>query len=187
MQIPRTALAVLTVVALFWTGSAAAQTGPAPGPTATERARIELLLSAYEGFPKAGHFLKISDDPGAIMRDIAQDPDTKAHIRLGALSAMALFPDEKTWQFYLTEMDKGAGTPAPRAIHQVLGGLALGFGPRAVPVLARALRHADTQVRMTAAHALGTVGTDDARGAILEQADREKDPVVAKYLRDQVP
>lgn len=152
-----------------------------------ERQKVELLLSAYEGFPTAKSFLDVSPDPAAVLRDIATDPDSKEHIRHGALSAMGLFPDEKTWELYLVEVDRTAMNPAPRSLHHVLQGLALGFGPRAVPTLLKALGHADAQVRMTAAFALGTVGTDDARGAILEQAQRESDPVVAKYLRQQVP
>lgn len=183
----RCALAVATL-GLLWTTSAWAQQ-PSAGPAsaAAERQRVELLLSAYEGFPKAADFLKVCDEPGTVMIDIATDPASKPHIRLGALSAMALFPDQRVWDLYLLEIKAGSANPAPRAIHQVLGGLALGFGPRAVPVLRQALAHADTQVRMTAAHALGTVGTQEARDAIRTQAERESDPVVVKYLLDQVP
>lgn len=182
MNPQRTVPPLLVALSLVLCSTAWSQSGPID-----ERQRVEILLSAYEGFPKPGDFLKVSSDPGAVMRDIVEDPHTKAHIRLGALSALALFPDEKVWELYMSELQKSGTNPAPRATHQVLGGLALGFGPRAVDVLANYLKHDDTQVRMTAAHALGTIGTADARSAILERASLESDPVVAKYLRDQVP
>lgn len=175
----RTILIAFAIVGTWGSSVAYAQSG-------SERSRIEMLLSGYHDAPSRKSLERASADPLPILLDLSVDPGVRSKVRASALHAMRLFPeDDRVWRRYIDQLEDSWSVPAPASAHTVLLSMPQGFGIRATEVLLFYLEHPDPQLRMTSAHALGTLRTARGYLAIHARAARESDKVVRQYLEEQ--
>jgi HEAT repeat protein len=143
---------------------------------------IKTMLMAYDAFPSATDFKKVSTDPRGVLLVIWQDKANTSIVRLQALDALSLFPDEDVRALFREILSKAAQDPAPAEVHRAVNGLLHGFGESAVEDVAPLLQHRDVQVRLTVAHAVGTSG--GASGRALLRAHLADEP--NKVVREQI-
>ena len=164
---------------------------PSPGSTQVNkehRAKVEMLLKAYDGFPDIGQFKAAADDPRAVLLEIESDPSASEIVRLQALDGLSLFPNDVVRSRFRTIVTASKGSnPAPRATHNAINGLIHGWGQAAVPEVLALLEHPDVQVRLTVVVAVGRSGGASGHAALRAHLGREKDPVVREFIETHAP
>ena len=150
--------------------------------------RVQLLLNAYDRAPDAAQFKRAATDPRSILLDIESNPSSPEYLRLRALDALSLFPDEQVRARFRTILKDATGqNPAPRAVHNSINGLMLGWGAESNEELLALLAHPDIQVRLTVAVAVGRSGGISGRNALRSHLGREKDPLVREFIETHAP
>ncbi len=176
MNKPLTTLLLLLALALAAPSVAFAQ------DKAAEREAVQMLLMPYDKFPAADDFKRVSKDPRAVILAVWRDKKSSEILRLQALDALSLFPNEEVRALYLEILSGDWGKEAPREAHRAINGLMLAFGESAVMDVAPLLTHADVQVRLTAAHALSKFGGESGRQLLLAHRDDETDKIVRESI-----
>src|SRR6185503_16511286 len=102
--------------------------------------------------------------------------------RARAIHALGWFPDDTNRAFLVTQAH---GTDS-MFVRKAVYALANGWGDGAIPELTLALANHDVQVRMAAAYALGTVGTESAKLALDARLPLESDATVKATIEKQM-
>ena len=121
-------------------------------------------------------------DVPATLRDIASDPALTTTQRARAIHALGWFPDETNRAFLVGHARGGNPMFARKAIYA----LANGWGDQAIDELTVALANPDVQTRMSAAYALGHLGTPSAQLALEARLAHETDPTVKATIQKQM-
>lgn len=150
------------------------------------RATVTMLLMAYDTFPSADDFKRVTDDPRAELLAIYHDPDTKRIVKLQAIDALALFPDKEVRALYQRILAMPFDGDAPNEVHRAINGLMQAFGKDAISDVAPMLDHSDVQVRLTAIHALGLHGEQEGVALMRIRMDKETHPVVREELAKRI-
>jgi HEAT repeat protein len=140
------------------------------------RAAILDLLGAYEDGPTADQLRALGDGVGVELLAIAQDPTIASTRRARAVTALQAFPSDAAVTWITAEL----GSPAAESILRRKCAWSLGVlrGEAAVPALAGALADPDPQLRIAAAHALGSIAAPAAKDALKQRLDAETDATV---------
>ncbi len=147
-----------------------------------EQRNVALLLMAYDQFPTAEAFKQVSANPRAVILSIYRDPASKPIVRLQALDALSLFPNEEVRELYKGILAKGWADEAPGEAHRAINGLMHGFGTDALADVAPMLNDKDIQIRMTAIEAIFNSGKEEGQRLLKARLDKENHPVVRDLL-----
>ena len=148
----------------------------------TPRGRVLMLLMAYDAFPKAADFKAVAQEPKAHLLDIYGDTSTSHGIRLQALDALSLMPDEEVLRLYLDILGGCWAPEAARECHRALSATMHGFGAAALEHAALFLDHPDLQMRLTAAHVIARSGGDVGREILAAHLDKESSKLVREKI-----
>lgn len=167
-------------------GGGAVQGPVVPGAasfTAQERARVELLLRAYDHSPDADAFKLAARDPQGVLLAILDDPQAREIERLQAIDALGTLPDARA-RLKLSELVASAWDEkaSKRRVHRAIQALMRGFGAKAQPEVLALLDHPDLQVRMTVAAAVGRFGDSQGRASLRAHLAREAEPLVREAI-----
>lgn len=150
------------------------------------RATVTMLLMAYDTFPSADDFKRVTDDPRAELLAIYNDPDTKRIVKLQAIDALALFPNKDVRALYQRILAMPFDGDAPNEVHRAINGLMQAFGKDAISDVAPMLDHSDVQLRLTAVHALGLRGEQEGVALMRIRMDKETHPVVREEIARRI-
>lgn len=152
-----------------------------PMPIPAQAASVEsvtLLLSGYHGLPDRQTFESLDGNVRAVLWTIATDETAFGYHRNRALAALGYWPDDALLDLYVELLQTSLeGGETPMA-HHLVAMLAYTFGQEAVTFLTPLLQHDSVQVRLSAVHGLGVVGTASAVAALVEAEQSEQSPVV---------
>lgn len=144
--------------------------------------RSEVLdqLGAYEGTASAEQ-LGALGDVGPVLLEIAQDDSVASSRRGRAITALADFPsdDAQTWLASTLKDSDGTSYLRRKSAYALAGG----WGQAAVGPLKTALSADDTQLRIAAAEALGSVGGSAATQALDARLSAEDNASVREALQ----
>jgi HEAT repeat protein len=143
--------------------------------------KVELLLSGYHAIPSKAELDAVSPKAELIVNALVSAQDTSPFIMPRAISSLvAHWPNARTLTTLRSKLNHPKLADATR--HQLL--LALpALGAQVIPDLLPYLSHADDQLRMSAAHALGQLNDHDlALKALHDALDAERDPVVREAI-----
>jgi HEAT repeat protein len=138
---------------------AALLAGPAwAGP---KRDAVMDLLNAFEHTAGEAELRALGDGVDAELMEIADDAAVPATRRGRAVSALQFYPTDTVRGFLERHLKASDALVRRKAAYSLAA-----FGSAAVPSLTAALSDADVQLRIAAASALGTIGSDPAKQAL---------------------
>ena len=171
-------LTALTIFGLIWVVGMNTLCAEPRADLSTERARVLMLLKAYDSFPTAAQFKSVARNPQGLLFDIYQDTTVNHGVRLQALDALSLMPDDEVKALFLDILGGCWTPPTARDCHRALNGLMHGFAATSLDDAAAFLQHPDLQMRLTAVHAIARSGGDPGRDTLLTHLNHEKSPLV---------
>jgi HEAT repeat protein len=143
-------------------------------------AQVRLLLSGYHDLPDRAQFDRVADAP-AIVKALAHGPDGPTRDR--ALAALGRYwPSGDVYLLYARVLAADSTPVGTR--HRVMVYFADAFGERAIPAIRPYLSNQDPQLRISAVHALGRIGSDQAIAVLDRFADDETNAVVLEAVDD---
>lgn len=170
----------------------AATTAPAPSPisaaatapatlSATDaEAQIKRLLSHHHEVPLRKDLEHQVPGAREVLDAIARDASAFTFYRQRALAALAQWPDARTMALY-EEILNGSATPEALR-HHVIAFAARAFEDAAIGMLTPFLSAEDVQLRLSAATAIGRIGSEQAFGLLTKAAQHEADPLVREHM-----
>ena len=136
------------------------------------------LLNAFEDSPSAAELQALGDGVDAELMEIAADDSVPRTRRGRAVTALQHFPSDPV-QVFLEERLAGDDALLRR---KAVWSLAV-WGPAAVPKIAAALEDKDVQLRIAAAGALGSIEDTEAKRALEQRLEKEKEKAVLDVIR----
>ncbi len=169
---------------------AALLVGAADGgaPVRGDRAAVLTFLKAHDS-PVAAEWRALGPGVDDALAAIAADTKVDAPLRARALGALGLLPTRRSRDFLGQFVKQNAAASAPADMSLLRkAALSLGWvgGPEAVEILGPLLEHADAEVRLDAAIALGLTRSRDAALWLRPRFDAEKDPHVRTQIGRQL-
>lgn len=141
-------------------------------------AQVRLLLSGYHELPDQALFDRVEDAP-RIVGALAHGAD--GPIRDRALAALGRYwPSGDVYLLYAKVLADDATRTGTR--HRVMVYFADAFGERALPAIRPYLASPDVQLRISAVHAVGRIGTDEAMEVLDRFAAHETNTVVLEAV-----
>jgi HEAT repeat protein len=168
--------------------------GPWRAPRTAQAARanreaVLKLLGASERTPNEKELRGLGSDVDAVLIDLARDGKLEPRLRARAVSALAFAPTRASRE-HLVKLVTG-GSAAKDATDVLLvrrAAVALGWqgGPTATPLLGVLLEHADPEVRIDAALALGLTRQASAVEVLRARLQAETDARVRGHISRQL-
>jgi hypothetical protein len=162
--------------------SAPAPAAAAPRPSERLRGQLIATLGGFEHIVSKEELLRLGT-PAELtpaLASIYQDPSAPIHVRNQALASLRFFPGaESRTTLERAIMSAETSDTARRA---AVKAYAVGFGPQAVPILARMLDHSELHTRNAAAQSLSEIGDGPAQQALRRRLPRETEPMVRKTI-----
>ena len=140
------------------------------------------LLSGYEETASPDALKALDGDVPGTLRTIASDTTLSSTQRARAIHALGWFPDDTNRAFLVAHARGDNSMFARKAVYA----LANGWGDQAIDELVVALANPDVQTRMSAAYALGHLGTPSAQLALEARLTHETDPTVKATIEKQM-
>ncbi len=166
-------------------------------PTSVVADRLTFLLSGYEYFPTRVDLDAVgsADEIAAQLRTFALDEAARPSLRLRAVDALGYYDDEATVALLTRlcteppqpDLERRKLRTAGLLQHHAITALARAKRADAVPVLETVFATHDTQLTLTAVHALGKHGGEEGRAALARLAEQSQDKMVTRELRKWVP
>jgi hypothetical protein len=153
------------------------------------RAAVEEKLRAYELPPSAGELAALGRGVDEVLVEVARDPAVEVLVRARALSALAYVPTLVSRRFLDQVLaDKGAAATAEDRLLVRKAALALGWlgGSAAARRIGSLLGHADPDVRVDAALALGMTRQEVAADLLRAHIGGEKVDKVRTQMARQL-
>jgi hypothetical protein len=181
-------------LAALLSGLVVAAAGPrlTPAPAQAARANREAvlkLLGASERTPNEKELRGLGSDVDAVLIDLARDSKLEPRLRARAVSALAFAPTGASRAHLVKLVGSGSAAKEPTDVLLVRrAAVALGWqgGPTATPLLGALLEHADPEVRIDAALALGLTRQASAVQMLRARLDAESDPRVRAHVSRQL-
>jgi hypothetical protein len=163
---------------------------PAPSAASDLRRSVEARLRAVETPPGADELRALGPGVADVLLALAVDPRVEILVRARATSALGFFPTAAVRERLLAMLapaGKGA-PPGPRGdlLLARKAALALGWQAAGVKEVAILLEHADAEVRMDAAFALGLTRLPEAVARLRGRSLVEKDTRVQRQIERQL-
>ncbi len=170
---------MLTLIALC-----CALLSPAVADASDEDVRqtVEAMLAGFEKPADDAAWVTFGDQAVPHLLAIAGDEGRPRSTRMRAVAAMGNF-DRPEVRAHLRDVLTAGDAPLQR---KALRSLAMIAGADELPLLASFLDVDDTTLREAAAHALGTVGTAEARAALEARRARETSTAVLKAIDEEL-
>ncbi|MCA9562622.1 MAG: HEAT repeat domain-containing protein [Myxococcales bacterium] len=173
-------------------GVASAQTVGGDGTLPIEQlnpAELEqtlTLLSAYHEVPSRDELEAVSPNARQILESIATDTSVFRHHRTRAMAALANWSDARVLAMYESWLDSALASDIPaefESSHSAAILLAETFPSEAVQPLSEMLENSDLQVRLTAIHVLGLIGSEDALNVLQDALINETNTVAIERMQ----
>lgn len=145
------------------------------------------LLKAHDAEPSTSDLRALGTGVDEVLAAIAADAQVELPLRARALGALRLLPTRATRDFLTTFVKQQSGSDADKALLRQAA-LSLGWvgGTSAADTLAPLLEHADPDVRVDAAMALGLTRSSDAADWLRQRFGEEKDQRVRTQIGRQL-
>ncbi len=144
-----------------------------------QRDAVMDVLNAYEDVPTQADLAALGDGIDQELMEIADDHAVPSTRRGRAISALQHYRTDAVRAFLDAHVDAAdKGILRRKSVYSLAA-----WGDAAVDKIATALADDDVQLRIAAASALGSIGTDEAKAALTARQAVESETAVSDALR----
>lgn len=151
-----------------------------------QQEQITFLLSGYHYFPDQAKLLSVSPNAVNLLMAIAEDNNNITSLRVQAIRALGLFPNDDQAAAYL-QLKLQDTALRDTYVRASMNAAMHAFPDRALKWVEPWLEHGDVQLRISAIHTVGKLGGEPGKALLRQRVARETDPLAKESLQRMAP